>query len=65
MGTRYDCFHEKSHTASAKISDHSRKNRLILQRLMVAEGFHNYPREWWHFSIGGQGFEREHDFPVD
>ena len=27
-------------------------NRKILRRAMIAAGFINYPREWWHYSYG-------------
>lgn len=29
-------------------------NRKLLLETMAAEGFVNYPREWWHFSYGDQ-----------
>jgi D-alanyl-D-alanine dipeptidase len=49
MGTRFDAFTAKSHTANA--AGTARKNRLILKRAMEAEGFRNYRREWWHYDF--------------
>lgn len=30
------------------------RNRNLLAETLAAEGFINYPREWWHFSYGDQ-----------
>jgi D-alanyl-D-alanine dipeptidase len=51
MGTRFDSFTTKSHTANA--SGKALKNRLKLKRAMEAEGFRNYRREWWHYDFPG------------
>jgi zinc D-Ala-D-Ala dipeptidase len=64
MGTGYDCFDLKSHTASAGISAEQRQWRRKLLAAMAAQGFHNYHREWWHFSIGRLGSGSQHDFPI-
>lgn len=48
MGTAYDTFTEDAHTANA-IGVVAR-NRALLVRLLEAEGFSNYDKEWWHFS---------------
>lgn len=48
MGTPYDTFSEAAHTANA--SGKVAENRALLLRLMQAEGFENYEKEWWHFS---------------
>lgn len=48
MGTPYDTFTEDAHTANA-IGVVAR-NRALLVRLLEAEGFSNYDKEWWHFS---------------
>jgi D-alanyl-D-alanine dipeptidase len=49
MGTRYDAFTTKSHTANAR--GQALRNRLTLRRAMEAEGFRNYRREWWHYDF--------------
>jgi D-alanyl-D-alanine dipeptidase len=51
MGTAYDTFSEAAHTANAR--GQVAENRRILVDAMAAEGFQNYDKEWWHFSIPG------------
>jgi len=29
-----------------------------------AQGFQNYPKEWWHFSLSLPGYDTHRDFPV-
>lgn len=48
MGTPYDTFSAAAHTANA--SGVVAQNRATLVRLLRAEGFTNYDKEWWHFS---------------
>ncbi|HEX2081696.1 MAG TPA: M15 family metallopeptidase [Longimicrobium sp.] len=52
MGTAYDTFSEAAHTANA--TGQVAENRRILVEAMAAEGFTNYEKEWWHFSLPGQ-----------
>ncbi len=52
MGTPYDTFNEAAHTANA--TGQVAENRRILVQAMAAEGFNNYEKEWWHFSLPGQ-----------
>ncbi|RDV01318.1 M15 family metallopeptidase [Undibacter mobilis] len=52
MGTGFDCFDVKSHTASPAITPAQTANRRILLDAMRKHGFTNYKREWWHFSYG-------------
>jgi D-alanyl-D-alanine dipeptidase len=49
MGTEYDTFSEAAHTANA--TGRVAANRAILLDAMRAEGFSNYEKEWWHFSL--------------
>ncbi len=49
MGTRYDAFTTRSHTANAR--GRALRNRLRLKRAMEAFGFRNYRREWWHYDF--------------
>lgn len=51
MGTPYDTFAETAHTANA--SGEVAERRRTLVDAMAAEGFENYDKEWWHFSIPG------------
>ncbi|WP_406084602.1 M15 family metallopeptidase [Micromonospora zamorensis] len=51
MGTGFDCFDSRAHTADPRITGTARDNRRLLQRLMTDAGFVNYDREWWHYSL--------------
>ena len=53
MGTGFDCFDIKSHTASTDITAEQKQRRLLLVNAMRKHGFMNYAREWWHFSYAG------------
>ena len=48
MGTPFDTFSAAAHTVNA--TGEVASNRTLLVRLMQAEGFTNYDKEWWHFS---------------
>jgi zinc D-Ala-D-Ala dipeptidase len=63
MGTGFDCFDVKSHTAHPSITPDQRRWRTILERAMAKHGFKNYPREWWHFTHGSPPAEAA-DFPI-
>jgi D-alanyl-D-alanine dipeptidase len=63
MGTGYDCFDFKAHTAAKSITSAQRRWREKLTQVMARRGFVNYSKEWWHFSMPGAG-GRAHDFPV-
>ncbi|HML11855.1 MAG TPA: M15 family metallopeptidase [Xanthobacteraceae bacterium] len=52
MGTGYDCLDAASHTASGAVNAEQRHRRDLLVVAMRKRGFHNYFREWWHFSYG-------------
>ena len=49
MGTPFDEFSARSHTAKA--TGVVAANRQLLVQAMAAEGFTNYVDEWWHFSF--------------
>lgn len=48
MGSTWDQFDRSSFVRSVEGEPLAR--RLLLRRVMVAEGFVPYEREWWHFS---------------
>jgi D-alanyl-D-alanine dipeptidase len=56
LGTRMNATPEESagacYTDAAGISAPARAHREILGRALTAEGFVNYPTEWWHWSFG-------------
>lgn len=63
MGTGYDCSDVKANTRSSAITPEQRKWRTTLVAAMAKQGFSNYFREWWHFSLpGARG--QAYDFPI-
>jgi zinc D-Ala-D-Ala dipeptidase len=63
MGTGYDCFDSKAHTAALSITAAQRRWRNLLVSAMGRQGFVNYSKEWWHFSLPGAG-GAAYDFPI-
>src|SRR5437868_8015573 len=63
MGTGYDCSDVKANTGSSLITPEQRKWRSTLVAAMRKQGFVNYFREWWHFSLPGAGGEA-YDFAI-
>jgi D-alanyl-D-alanine dipeptidase len=63
MGTGYDCSDVKSHTATKSITAAQRRWRNLLVTAMARQGFVNYAKEWWHFSLPGAG-GGAYDFPI-
>ena len=55
MGTGYDCCDLKAHTAARSITESQRRWRMTLVNAMAKQGFVNYAKEWWHFSLPGAG----------
>jgi D-alanyl-D-alanine dipeptidase len=55
MGTGYDCCDPKGHTAATSITPSQRRWRNELVAAMARQGFVNYSKEWWHFSLPGAG----------
>jgi len=63
MGTGYDCSDLKAHTAASSITPAQRRWRNVLVTAMAKQGFVNYAKEWWHFSLPGAGGPA-YDFPI-
>jgi D-alanyl-D-alanine dipeptidase len=63
MGTGYDCSDVKAHTAATSITAEQRRWRNLLLAAMARQGFVNYAKEWWHFSLPGAGGPA-YDFPI-
>lgn len=63
MGTGYDCTDTKGHTAAPSINPEQRNWRKRLVAAMAKQGFVNYSKEWWHFSLPGAG-GAAYDFPI-
>jgi D-alanyl-D-alanine dipeptidase len=63
MGTGYDCSDVKAHTAAKSITPAQRRWRNLLASAMARQGFVNYSKEWWHFSLPGAAGPA-YDFPI-
>ena len=64
MGTGFDCFDPKSHTASKGIDAEQKFSRAVLVATMRVHGFKNYFREWWHFTFGAARGMPLYDFLI-
>jgi D-alanyl-D-alanine dipeptidase len=64
MGTGYDCFDPLSHTNAADITPAQRLWRRTLVEAMAREGFRNYAKEWWHFTLARTRSARSYDVPI-
>jgi len=51
MGTHFDMFDPRAHTDSTQVTATEHANRLLLREAMTAQGFENYPMEWWHYTL--------------
>lgn len=66
MGSPFDFFGEQSWVDYDGISEVQKKNRQILQRVMLKHNFRNYPKEWWHFTLRWEPFPKTYfDFEVE
>jgi len=63
MGTGFDCFDGKAHTASGAVTPEQARRRGLLVAAMRKRGFRNYFREWWHFSFGARPAQA-YDFAI-
>ena len=57
MGGIYDFFGIKSSTFYSEISELQKNNRMILYNVMTDNGFINYSKEWWHFTLENEPFQ--------
>ena len=64
MGTIFDYFGVESHTFFDDISEKQKSNRLILYEIMSNNGFKNYSKEWWHFTLINEPYQKYFDFLV-
>jgi len=66
MGSPYDFFGKISWPFDTSVSDLQRKNRLLLRKLMIENGFKPYQFEWWHFTLKEEPYPNTYfNFPVD
>jgi len=66
MGSPYDFFGKQSWVDYDGITESQKKNRQLLQRVMLKYNFRNYPKEWWHFTLRWEPFPKTYfDFEVE
>jgi len=65
MGTIFDYFGVESHTFFDGITEKQKSNRLILYEIMSNNGFKNYSKEWWHFTLENEPYKEYFDFLVN
>jgi D-alanyl-D-alanine dipeptidase len=65
FGTGYDCLDLLAKTSNAPAGGTALHNRQMLKSSMQAAGFRPYFREWWHFELADEPFNRDgFDFEV-
>ena len=65
MGSPFDFFGEISHPDYRGITDEQFASRMILQRVMVRNGFRPLDCEWWHFTLESEPYPNTYfEFPV-
>jgi D-alanyl-D-alanine dipeptidase len=64
MGTGFDCFDPRSHTAASDITAAQTRWRRTLVEAMTRQGFRNYPKEWWHFTFVPARAARSFNAPI-
>ena len=65
MGSPFDLFSEISHPDSAAVTPEQHDNRMLLQNVMVRNGFEPIDCEWWHFTLKDEPYPDTYfEFPV-
>ena len=65
MGGPFDFFGELSHPDFKGITEEQFENRMLLQDVMIRNGFNTFPFEWWHFTLKDEPYpETYFEFPV-
>ena len=65
MGSPFDLFSEISHPDSRAVTEEQYANRMLLQKVMVRNGFEPLDCEWWHFTLQNEPYPDTYfEFPV-
>ena len=65
MGSPFDFFGGRSHPSYRGITETQYENRMLLQSVMVRNGFLPLDCEWWHFMLKDEPYPDTYfDFPV-
>ncbi|MCB9289501.1 MAG: M15 family metallopeptidase [Lewinellaceae bacterium] len=51
MGTPWDHFDPAAWPGSNAVTEAQKQNRMLLQKMMVDNGFKPLKEEWWHFTL--------------
>lgn len=66
MGTSFDCFSRRSHSAYARLEEEQLANRKLLKSAMRKHGFKGLRSEWWHYTLRNEPYPHTYfDFPVE
>ena len=64
-GTRFDCMDVSANIHYSNLSATQKKNRKLLQKLMISHGFKPYLYEWWHYTLINEPYPNTYfNFPV-
>ena len=65
MGGPFDYFSELCHPDYKGITEDQYRNRMLLQKTMMRNGFVPYDCEWWHFMLDNEPYPDTYfEFPV-
>ena len=65
MGSPFDLFSEISHPDCKAVTEEQYANRMLLQSVMVRNGFQPIDCEWWHFTLSNEPYPDTYfEFPV-
>ena len=66
MGSSFDFFGNISWVNNHKITPKQLENRKLLLTIMTSNGFYNYPKEWWHYTLRNEPFRNQYfDFIIE
>jgi D-alanyl-D-alanine dipeptidase len=66
MGTPFDLFSPRSHPDCPDVTAEQYENRMLLQHVMVRNGFAPIDCEWWHFALRDEPYPDTYfTFPVN
>lgn len=51
MGTKFDFFGEEASHNYKNLSEEVLKNRVLLKKIMLENGFKSFDSEWWHYNL--------------
>jgi D-alanyl-D-alanine dipeptidase len=61
---QYDYSNKDCYVFSPYVSKRSKKNRMILRKVMTEAGFAPFDGEWWHYSYGDKEWAFYYKYPL-